>query len=71
MSLGWSIAHTRLRCTSVPKDCFILANSADPDEMLCSVLFHLGLHCLGKHPFRALIQRVKRYNSWIEVYFEI
>ena len=25
---------------------FILANSADPDEMLHYVAFHLGLHCL-------------------------
>ena len=25
---------------------FVLANSADPDEMPSYVAFHLGLHCL-------------------------
>ena len=27
---------------------FILANSADPDEMPLYAAFHLGLHCLSK-----------------------
>ena len=31
---------------------FILANSADPDEMLHCAAFHLGLHCFPKYPFR-------------------
>ena len=31
---------------------FILANSSDPDEMLCSAAFHLGLHCFLKYMFR-------------------
>ena len=26
-----------------------MANSADPDETLCSVASHLGLHCLLKY----------------------
>ena len=26
-----------------------MANSVDPDEMLHSVAFHLGLHCLLRH----------------------
>ena len=30
---------------------FILANIADPDEMLHHAAFHLGLHCLSKYPF--------------------
>ena len=30
----------------------ILANSVDPDEMQHYAAFHLGLHCLPKHPFR-------------------
>ena len=29
---------------------FVLANSADPDEMPHSAAFHLGLHCLPKYP---------------------
>ena len=33
---------------------FVLANSADPDEMLHYVAFHLGCHCLPKYPFRGL-----------------
>ena len=31
---------------------FVLANSADPDEMLIYETFHLGLHCLLKYLFR-------------------
>ena len=30
----------------------ILTNIADPDEMLHSAAFHLGLHCLPKDLFR-------------------
>ena len=46
------------RCISVPEDCFILANSADPDEMQPYVVFHRGLHCLPKYLFTS-IQNVK------------
>ena len=31
---------------------FILANSADPDEISHSVAFHLGFHCLLQYIFR-------------------
>ena len=31
---------------------FILANTADPDEMQHNAAFHLGLHCLLKYQFR-------------------
>ena len=30
---------------------FVLANSADPDEMQHYAAFHLGLHCLPKYLF--------------------
>ena len=30
---------------------YILANSADPDEMPHNAAFHLGLHCLPKYLF--------------------
>ena len=36
---------------SVPEDCFNLANSTDPDEMLPYAAFHLDLHCLPKYLF--------------------
>ena len=39
---------------------FILANSADPDEMPHHAAFHLGLHCLPMHLF-AGIQNEKRF----------
>ena len=50
MSLGWFIKYikgsqvriSKLRCTSVPEDCF-QANSADPDEML-----HYGVYCIQR-----------------------
>ena len=32
--------------------CFILANSADPDEMQHYAAFHLGFQCLPKNLFR-------------------
>ena len=31
---------------------FVLANSADPDEMTHYAAFHLGLHCLPKYLFK-------------------
>ena len=31
---------------------FVLANSADPDEMLCFAAFHLGPQCLSKYPLK-------------------
>ena len=33
---------------------FILANSADPDEMPSNVAFHLGLHCLPEYLFNRI-----------------
>ena len=41
---------------------FIIANSADPDEMPPSVAFHLCLHCLPKYPFTG-IQHEKRVKA--------
>ena len=56
MNMGWSVVHIegsqviafQLRCTSVPKDCLIEANSADPDKMHNEAFFvyqstHLGV----------------------------
>ena len=41
---------------------FVLANSADSDEMPPCVAFHLGIHCLQKYPFMVLsIQMVYIY----------
>ena len=40
---GFLIKSSIKLCNSVPEDCFILANSADPDEI------HLGIHCLPKY----------------------
>ena len=36
---------------------FIIANSADPDEMQQYVAFHLGLHCLPNYPFNGFQNR--------------
>ena len=33
---------------------FILANSADPDEMPHNAAFHQGLHCLPKYLFTGI-----------------
>ena len=45
---GCSKNYTSL---SLLKIVFVLANSADPDEMLHIAAFHQGLHCLLKYPF--------------------
>ena len=36
------------------KNVFILAHSADPDEMPPYASFHLGLHCLPKYLFTSI-----------------
>ena len=58
---GWSIVSNEgsqfkqvKYYISFSEDRFVLANSADPDEMPHHAAFHLGLHCLPKYPFRCL-----------------
>ena len=56
---------------------FILANSADPDEMLHNVAFHLGHRCLPKYLFRGFwstrgnifMLQASRYECVPENYF--
>ena len=56
---GWSIVFIegpqviifKKYFLSFSEDLFVLANSADPDEMPHYAAFHLGLHCLSKYPF--------------------
>ena len=38
---------------------FILANTADPDEMPHYAAFHRGLQCLPKYPFRGGLTELK------------
>ena len=57
--LGWSSVYmegsqviiSKKYCISLKIE-FVVANSADPDEMPHYVAFHLGLHCLSKYLFR-------------------
>ena len=57
---GWSIVYIEGPQVIISKKIvflslkidFILANSADRDEMPKYVAFYLGLHCLPKYPFR-------------------
>ena len=46
------ISCTGLYCIYFLKIDFVLANSADPDEMLYSAAFPLGIHWLQKYLFR-------------------
>ena len=54
---GWSIVYIILRghrkeiVFVSPETDFVLADSADPDEMSHYVAFHLGLQRLPKYPF--------------------
>ena len=43
----------------------ILANSADPDEMLHYAAFNLGRHCLQMYRFIS-IQKEKRYSPLVK-----
>ena len=54
VSLGWFIVPIKGSQVRISKyrGCYILANSADIDEMLYFVAFHLGLHCLPKYSLR-------------------
>ena len=36
------------------QDCFIVSNSADPDEMLPYAAFHLNFHCFLKYLFTGI-----------------
>ena len=60
IKLEWSIVYiegsqfiiSKRYCICSLKIDFVLANSADPDEMPHHAAFHLGLRCLPKYPFR-------------------
>ena len=43
---------------------FIIANSADPDEMTHCVAFHLGLPCSIKYPIRGFTTDQIRYSFY-------
>ena len=45
---------------------FILANSADPDEMLPNATFYLGLHCLPKYLF--IVTQKEKGNYQISLF---
>ena len=56
------------------KAVFILANSADPDEMQHHATFHLGLRCFQKYQFRQLnlgvsSMYIQRVNIGFDQYF--
>ena len=43
---GSQVIFSKKYCICFFDDHFVLANSADPDEMLQYAAFHLGLRCL-------------------------
>ena len=47
--VGSQVIFSEKYCISLKID-FVLAKSADPDEMSHYAEFHLGLHCLLKYP---------------------
>ena len=60
---GWSIVKIKglpviifkKYCISYSEIDFVLASSAQPDEILPCAAFHMGLHCLPKLPFRGFL----------------
>ena len=54
-------------CISDPEDCFVFANSADPDEKLRYVALYQGLHCFGKSTYlRYLEGKLNAIQLWTE-----
>ena len=43
-----------MKCVSVIEDCFILSNSADPNEMPPYAAFQMDFHCLQKYLFTSI-----------------
>ena len=71
MNMSQIIVHvytkdSQVRISKFVKIVFILANSADPDEMQHIAAFHLGLHYLQKYPFGECVQIL--YISFKVVY---
>ena len=66
---GWSIVYIEGSQVIISKNIlffslkvdFVLANSADPDEMPHYVAFHLSFHCLQKYRFKGFWS-IKRAN---------
>ena len=60
VKLGWSIVYIEGSQDMISKIFsylslrinFVLANSADLEEMPCYAASHLSLHCLPKYPLR-------------------
>ena len=46
------------------KNGFVLANSADPDEMPRSAAFHLSLHCLQNYPVYKSVNWSLLIQTW-------
>ena len=55
------LAKISIKCQFTVAEDSILANSADTDEMLPKVAFHLGLHCLQSTCLP--VSRMKRHNT--------
>ena len=51
---GLQLRLSKQSCTSDHEDYFTIASSAEPDETLRSMAFHLGLQCLSKYLFIGL-----------------
>ena len=49
---GSQVRISKLYCTYVPEIVLSLSKRADPGEMPCYAIFHLGLYCLPKYLFR-------------------
>ena len=76
INLGWSIVYikesqviiSKLIVFLTLKIIFVLANSADSDEMPHYAAFHLGFHCLPKKAFRPVRKGPARIqvnlNTW-------
>ena len=69
MYFKWSqVDFSKLLCIMSLKIVFILANSADSDEMQQNnAAFHLGLHCLPKHSFSGS-KNTKRNSLEMEMF---
>ena len=58
---GHRVLFQKIKLILALKIDFVVANSADPDEMSHYGAFHLCLHCLSKYPFRGFWFTMKKH----------
>ena len=68
--MGSRIRSSKLYWFSALEDCFVLVNSADPNDMPHYVAFLMGLHSLAKYPAQWYSALVESKRSQVQASLE-